>query len=349
MYIEGIYLDGKTSKRYHARLEVLPDTNQTIFIHFVSPVSEESEKVELILAGIKIESRLGNTPREISFGESQLFVTEDSDAIDELLKIQGQSKSTSLLHRLETSSSLILFATIMTIAFTWAIVEYGIPKSAKFVVFQFPELTSEKFSNSLAILDKSYFEPSKLTESRQQEIHALVSPYLRSYEKLNPKLVHRSGMKANAFALPDSSIVLTDDFVNLVEKDEELLAVIFHELGHLKHKHIARQALQDSMVTLLIILITWDLSAIDLVTGLPVLLMDLSYSREFEKEADNFALEQMHRFGISVDHFAIVMQRLDNFYLEKTNHNKKSIPDFLSTHPATEDRVKLVDQFKTNL
>ncbi len=68
--------------------------------------------------------------------------------------------------------------------------------------------------------------------------------------------------------------------------------------------------------------------------------MELSYSREFEKEADDFVIEEMHRFGISFDYFASIMRRLEKFYLDKNNHaeketsqHEKSISDFLSTPP----------------
>ncbi|MCF6217694.1 MAG: M48 family metalloprotease [Gammaproteobacteria bacterium] len=77
--------------------------------------------------------------------------------------------------------------------------------------------------------------------------------------------------------------------------------------------------------------------------------------RKKKKEADDFALEQMDRFGIPVDHFAAVMGRLGGFYLNKndaaeteTLQQEKSIADFFSTHPTTKERIKLVDQFKAN-
>jgi len=53
------------------------------------------------------------------------------------------------------------------------------------------------------------------------------------------------------------------------------------------------------------------------------------------------------------------MQRLEDYYIKSDMENKgdiagkagrkqveKSMGDFLSTHPSTEERVKLVEQFK---
>ncbi len=270
------------------------------------------------------------------------------------------SKSVSFVHKLETSLPLIFIAVIATVIMVWVTAVYGIPRSAEYIAFQLPEFATEKLGGSMTVLDETLFDPSELEASRRQEIRDLFAPYLASYKDLKPKLEFRSGMMANAFALPGGEIVLTDDFVNLVEDDKELLAVLFHELGHLKYRHITRRALQDSMLTILIILVAGDtIDTVEFVAGIPTLILDLSYSRAFEDEADKFALEQMHHFDIPVDYFASVMQRLESFYSEESGDSgkhiegegespqeKKSMNDFLSTHPSTDDRVKLVEQFK---
>ncbi len=204
-----------------------------------------------------------------------------------------------------------------------------------------------------------------IDEKRQKEIVKLFTPYLEHYKELNPKLNFRSGMDANALALPGGEIVFTDDFVDLVENDEELLAVFFHEIGHLKHKHIIRRTLQDSMISLLVILITGDVESFDLLAGVSTLVLDLSYSRDFEREADEFALEQLYAHNIPVDSFSSVMIRLEKYYTEvsqcdnntegesETANNseenytdKNSMLDYLSTHPGAHDRVEMVKQFK---
>ena len=159
-------------------------------------------------------------------------------------------------------------------------------------------------------------------------------------------------MKANAFALPNGDIVFTDDLVELVKEDEELVAVLFHELGHLQYKHITRRALQNSMVALLTIFIMGDVDiSIDLL-AVPTVILDLSYSRAFESEADLYALDELNKSGIDLDNFANVMVRLNKYYNDgKGDHFARPIndtPSFLQTHPTTEDRVSLVQQYKAS-
>ena len=57
---------------------------------------------------------------------------------------------------------------------------------------------------------------------------------------------------ANAFALPSGIIVVTDELVALSEDDDELAAVIAHELGHVHHRHIMRTVIQNSAAALLV-------------------------------------------------------------------------------------------------
>ena len=361
MLITGTYHDGKTSRCHSAHLEVIYERGIATRINLNIDDSNATDSIALKYNDLSITSRLGNTPREVSFGDGALFVTEDNGAIDHLVKHHGESNS--LLHRLETNSPLILVSVVITVALIWATAIYGIPAAAKVIAFELPDFTTEKLGSSLSVLDRTVFEPSELSASKQDDIRRLIAPYLEEFKNLNPQLEFRSGMKANALALPSGEIVLTDDFVNLVANDQELLAVFFHEVGHLKHKHLLRRALQDSMVALIIIFVTGDVDTFDLITGLPTLVLDLSYSREFEREADLFALEQLHHFGLSVDHFASAMTRLEDYYSEPgeediaeqlihkiekkdSQQDASSYSDFLSTHPGTDERVKLIKQFK---
>jgi len=362
MQIEGYYLNGEISRRSSARLEIHTTNKQTqsIRIH-VDYEDDHHEQVVLEYEELKIESRLGNTPRELSFGNGQLFVTHDNDAVDKLIQLYTDSKSLTFLHKIESKLTLVVLATVITIAFIWAFFVYGIPVSAKFIAYNMPAFTTEKLGNGLSILDKTVFDPSELSKQRQIEIQTLVSPYIAEYQHLKPVVLFRSGMGANALTLPGGEIVFTDDFVNLAANDEEILAVFFHELGHLKNKHITRRILQDSMITLMVLFIVGDVGSVDLLAGIPTLIMDLSYSRDFEIEADTFALEEMHNSKIPLNYFATIMQRLKDKSIEdqlnedkdteagiseeSDEHNGYNLPDFLSTHPSTEDRIKLTEKF----
>jgi Zn-dependent protease with chaperone function len=344
MFINGTFLDGKTSKRHSARLEV---NHQQVIIGI--HLSGTKLSIPVIANSYVVHPRLGSTPQELTFSDNQLFLSEDFESIKRLNTgiVERPFTDSNWLYNLENNSRLILFSVLLTIVFMYSVVVYGIPSSAKFLAHNLPAITSTQLLSTLDILDETVFEESQLSDDRKLEILTLLTPYLQGHLELSPKLVFRSGMKANALALPNGVIVFTDDFVNLTKSDDELIAVLFHELGHLTHKHMTQRLIQDAIITLVVLFMVNDLESADLVTGIPTLLLDLSYSRDFEVEADEYALAMLDKHNLPLNSFADAMTNLENYYKQSNDDDSgNALNQFFSTHPSTEDRVKMVEQYK---
>ena len=144
---------------------------------------------------------------------------------------------------------------------------------------------------------------------------------------------------ANAFALPSGIIVITDALLEVAEDDRELIAVLAHEVGHVVNRHVLRRAIQGSVVTLLMGTLTGDVISVStLAVTIPVALMEAKYSREFESEADRFAIQYLSHKNISTQYFVAILQRLDQ------SHNaEKRATGFLDTHPASTERIALLE------
>ena len=84
--------------------------------------------------------------------------------------------------------------------------------------------------------------------------------------------------------------------VRLAQHDDELVAVLAHEVGHVIHRHGLRVIIQNSLLGFTLLAITGDAAcSSELFLGLPVLLTQLAYSRTFECEADSYALDYCGR------------------------------------------------------
>ena len=346
MSIDGHYLDGVSSKRVPARLDVM--RGEAVHIKVVTEQGALEPSVEF--RDLKVSSRLGNTPREITFADGQLFISDAHNEIDALINAsaaRGGWFGASILHRLESNLLMIVLSVGLTGIFAWGLFTYGFPQAARFIAFEMPDYASRKLGSTLVILDKTLFEPSQLDLQRQQKIHDLLDPYLDDYDHLQPKVHFRSGMGANALALPSGDIVFTDEFIDLVKTDEQLLSVFFHELGHLENKHMTRRALQNAMMTLLILFIVGDIESADILVGVPALLAELSYSREFEREADTFAFKAMDANKIPVVSFAEIMQSLSDYYIDE-DERSFSLPAYFSTHPPTQERIQRAKAWPIN-
>jgi predicted Zn-dependent protease len=98
-----------------------------------------------------------------------------------------------------------------------------------------------------------------------------------------------------------------------------------------------RQVLEASATALIIAGITGDIaSTTSLAASAPMVLLQTKYSRDYEREADRYAVEMMRKAGLQPRYFASMLARL-----EADSPGSAAFPTFLSSHPATEERQAL--------
>ena len=262
---------------------------------------------------IKVSGQLGQTARSLTLPNSAKCESFCHDQINALLDKNSQSRFPKILHKLESHWHYVAFATLFFIAFTWGMIVYGIPSLAKTVAFALPVSVNEQLSEgSLSIIDEYMLQPSNLDEKTKQR---LTQKFLQITEDINDghdyRLLFRSGIPANAFALPSGQIVVTDELIELSDNDDEVIAVLAHEVGHVVHEHGLRSVLQTSAIALIVIAVTGDIgSAGGFVIGMPTVLLETNYSRGFEREADDYALSYMLENNIDTAHFATILKKI---------------------------------------
>lgn len=334
--LSGSYYDGKTSKRSEVRIGL--DRAGVVWI------SGLEQELHYPLAQVRIAPRVGNTPRSIYLPDGAKCETEDNDAVDAFLRQRGAGRWHDFVHALESRMLYVLPAVALTALFVWGLIAYGVPALAKRVAYALPPSVDARLgAGGLTALDRAFFEPSRLGAARQRELRAV---FVRLTDGLGDghayRLEFRRGVRigANAFALPSGIVVLTDELVELAGDDREIASVLAHEIGHVVHRHVLRRALQDSSVVLLLASVTGDVSSVaSLSAALPALLVEAKYSREFEREADRFALAHLRLHDIPPRHFAAMLRRL-----EQARPRESGVHDFLATHPATRERIELIER-----
>lgn len=245
------------------------------------------------------------------------------------------------VRRLEGSWQWALAALAVAVVGGYLALTYGLPVAARHVAFAVPQNVDARMSaDSLGAMDRLLFEESELTASRQAELQSLfarVTALDDSYGVYS--LVFRKSPKigANAFALPGGIVVMTDEMVELAESDDELLAVLAHEVGHQANRHLLRIVLQNSAGALLIASLTGDLTSISaLAASVPTVLMQAKYSRDFEREADAFAFAFLESEGKNPDVLHELLLRLE----ERVGSLVDSGPaSWFSSHPRSDERL----------
>jgi Zn-dependent protease with chaperone function len=331
MQIAGRYFDGTSSRRREATL--LRDGG---WLRVEG--ADGALHAPVALASVEISARLGHTPRVLRFPGGASFETDDNEAVDRLAPARGVTRG--LVHRLESRLRYVLIGLLVTIAFVWGSVQWGVPALARLVAFSLPARVHAQADRLvLELLDRQMLAPSRLAEAEQARLHALFAPYAgEAGEGRAIRVLFRdagASIGANALALPAGTIVITDQLTELAQHDEELIGVLAHEIGHVAHRHAIRRSIQASAMGLLGAMVVGDVSSVSsAATALPLILTELGYSRAFEREADRHAVDTLRRHAIDPARLATLLQRLDASKDEKGA--------YLSTHPPTQERVRLI-------
>ncbi len=287
---------------------------------------------------ITVRGRLGNTPRIIELADGGRIEIDDNDGMEQAMAAIRGRRPRGGLHTLENRWGLILGSALLTLLLGWLLVAYGIPAAADLAARHMPSDFEDAIANqTVTTMDRGFFSPSELDDARQQRVRELFKTITDTQPQPDRyRLLFRKSklFGANAMALPDGVVVITDDLVNLAESDAEILGVLAHEVGHVVGRHSLRQVLQNGATTLMIGVIVGDIStASTLAAALPTLFIDARYSRAFEREADRFAARWMRQNHLDPAALGDLLTRMSE---------GESGPGWLSSHPPTPERAELL-------
>ena len=142
----------------------------------------------------------------------------------------------------------------------------------------------------------------------------------------------------NAFALPGGQIFITEALLGLLNSEDEVAAVLAHEVGHVlaRHsaEHLAKQQLTQQIIGAVVIGSgSYDAAQLANLAGS---LINMKYGRDDELEADSLGLRLTREAGYDPRAMIAVMQ-----VLEKASGGARQ-PEFASTHPSPANRIQRI-------
>ena len=346
----GIYYDGRSS-RGHRMLFLVNDSGQFSALDETGEISLPDYPIQQLI----IRPRIGNSPRQIILPDNSTLESPQNDVIDQVCQHWQLEHKEKLAHFLENNLRFVYFSLIMLCVIGFGFFKYGLPAASHLIANNLPISVDEALGKgALEQLDEMIFEPSKLDAEVQIQIIGLFADLLDEKDR-DYHLVFRNSttIGANAFALPDGTIVMTDQMVALVDDYKQLSGILLHEIAHIKHRHALESLIQHAGTATVATAITGDVSlASSLIIFLPTVLLESNYSRQAETESDTYALEKMQSKGIPTEYFSLVMEKLMAQQYEKNEPSENSgerkehsdlLTDYFSTHPPTQERI---DRFR---
>lgn len=335
----GDYFDGRTSRPVPAAVAcdgtwlMIRDRNNSL----------------LLRVGLKecnIDPPLGRTARTIRLPGNAACETFDHDAVAALEKTAAQNPGLRLVHAIEASWRAVLLSLVCIMLSVWLFHTFVIPSLAGRVAFSLPAGIADTVSSqTLKVLDSRLLKPSELDPDRsaalQKAFGRIVAETGSDASRCRLEFRKSPLVGPNAFALPSGLVVMTDELVALSEKDDELEAILYHELAHVRNRHALRMVIQDAGIFLVVSALAGDLSGISsAAASLPTVLAQSGYSREFEREADRFAVQYLIRKESGIAPFRDILTRI--------SRKSPALPGeaVFSTHPVMEERLQDLEKMK---
>jgi predicted Zn-dependent protease len=201
-------------------------------------------------------------------------------------------------------------------------------------------------------------EHAKLMESAPVYQHERLQAYVEQVGQRLAAISHRPDLQyhftiidspdINAFALPGGYVYINRGLLALLTSEDQLAAVLGHELGHITARHSVRQ--QTAARTSRVLATTAAVASV-LTTGTTVLGETASlfggalvsgYGREMELEADGLGAEYLARGGYDPNAMVQVIGVLKNHedFMKKSSNRGPSYHGLFATHPRNDTRLQ---------
>ncbi|MEM9838069.1 MAG: M48 family metallopeptidase [Pseudomonadota bacterium] len=241
----------------------------------------------------------------------------------------------------------VVVAVVIVVALLAAGWRFGIPAATNLAVRATPYAVEEGIGQgTLAQLDVAFFQPSKVPDWYQQQLRINFSILVRTYMQREDArteakftLLFRDApqLGPNALALPDGTIILTDDFVELFEDDGPIVPVLAHEIGHVHAQDSLFQIYRSLGLGVLVDILAGDQSDLtEAAVAQGATLSGLALSRRMERDADIFAVKLSVEAGFDPEGLITALEALSEDCPECAQAS------WIATHPGLEERRKAI-------
>lgn len=341
---QAIYFDGLTATANEALIEV---KNKKLSIR-PQTKNEGDDKLAVIqwpLSSIRlVPSTHTEQPLRLScknFGEARLAIA-DAQTITYL----KQHLPTELFKKQGIFQLIKLSAALMIASLSFlALVYYTVPLLSRPVAALIP-LRFEKQLGQGVYADLTAQWPPCLANDQSNQIINKLSRTLwpEGEYSTGPKVIVVKSHIENAFTLPGGMILITSALLDSLNTPDELAGILAHEEGHVHFRHSMVTLVQRVGIGFAVSLISGGSSS-DLIVTAGRQLTELSYSRNLEREADEFALKALKSANISPTGYADFFERMAE---KEAKSNTGSLNTIISTHPHSEGRATAARNAKIN-
>ena len=157
----------------------------------------------------------------------------------------------------------------------------------------------------------------------------------------------------NAWCMPGGKIAVYSGILDVTKNKNGLAAVMGHEIAHAVAKHSVERASRSAMINVstqvIDLLSGGKLSSVNRATGMNTvgLISQLGimnpFNRKQESEADYLGMIFSSLSGYDIRETSKIWERMKKF------NKGKAPPEFMSTHPSAENRIKKINDWTNQI
>jgi Zn-dependent protease with chaperone function len=332
---DAIYYDGKSSTPQQINLNF--DKNSGVFYF----ESQNKKGNKWRFNEVVFANRDGTLTVKHKHNSFESLRSKNVEFINAIQDFRRKNKATgwyeNLLNYGFKAHMLIALFILGFIALSYLIL---IPWVAEKSVILIPEDYDNKIGSLVysQIIDEGNIDSTK-TKS--------LNLFAKELKLNNKKQLHFTVVNSdivNAFALPDGNIVVYSGILKTMKNYEELVALIGHESAHVNNRHSMKMMCRNLSGYLFVSAVLGDVNGIMATVGDNVnTLQSLSFSREFEKDADRDGFAILKKNNVNPKGMSTLFSSL-----QKEEKGMVTLPEFMNSHPVTQERIKYINKLITN-
>ncbi len=247
-------------------------------------------------------------------------------------------------------SGLIIMATLAMASVVGAYL-YGIPLLAGRIVGLIPAQTEIDFGETivgqladafseeggLALCDADPESMANVAIRRftTEALAGVDTPFSVDIQVVNNEI-------PNAFALPGGHAYYFAGLLGQTDNPDQFAGVMAHEIGHVVHRHGMQQLISTAGTGLLVGFVLGDITGLSVAGGVGASLINTSFSREAEREADTFSYQVAQRLNFDASGLADLLDKIGE------DDADSLAMALLSTHPLNQERRAALAAFEQN-
>lgn len=333
MKFDAAYFDGNSSQIYHVTAEITEGS--ILLLHGNELIVWDVNNI------IFQESYFNKHNTVLKYGEKFPYASLelDSEAFQEtLLKLNPhlKVKNTDIKFFQSLTNKSIIGIAAACVGFIILSYFVFIPAIAEYIATKVPaSYETELGENIYAQLSEDFEVDEEKTMAANEFFKEL---QIQSNYPIYITVVN-SPIK-NAFALPGGHIVVYDEILQSMNSEDEFAALLCHEYSHVKLKHTTRSLFRSLGTYMVLSMVLSDINGImGVVIENAHNVKSLSYTRSLEEEADNNGLKLLIEAGVNPNGMVNLFK-----HLKEPQNETFEIPEFLSTHPMLDERIKYIEK-----